>query len=69
MPGSVQLPVEVTQGALSAITAGVFLLLALGCIVALYAFRLQPTTRRQRVYVAITIGFLAWMLLSTVALR
>jgi hypothetical protein len=46
-----------------------FLVLVGGSIVALYGLHLRPSTRRQWVYIAITIGFLAWILPLMVALR
>ena len=47
----------------------VFLALVTGLMVALYGLRLRPTTHRQWVYLAITIGFLAWILPLMLALR
>ena len=50
-------------------TIGWFVVLLLGTIVAIYAWRVRPTTRRQWIYVAIVIAFLAWILPFMVALR
>jgi hypothetical protein len=50
-------------------TTGMFLVLVVGLIGALYILRLQPTTHRQWVYLAITIAFLTWMLPLMAALR
>jgi len=40
-----------------------FLLLASVCLAGPYAFGVRPRTRRHWVALAITIGFLAWLLL------
>jgi hypothetical protein len=48
---------------------GLFVLLAAVCLIAAHVLGVQPLTARQRMYVAITIGFLAWMLPLMVSLR
>jgi len=50
-------------------TTRLFVVLVVASIVALYALHLRPTTGRQWVYVAITLGFLVWILPLMVALR
>ena len=51
------------------VTISLFLILVVGSIAAIYALGLQPRTRRQWVYLAITIGFLVWMLPFMASLR
>jgi hypothetical protein len=46
-----------------------FLLLATICLIAAHMLGVRQLTARQRMYVAITIGFLAWMLPLMVSLR
>jgi hypothetical protein len=46
-----------------------FTLLALMCLLGPYALHVRPNTKWQRVYVAVTIGLLAWLLPLTVSLR
>ena len=46
-----------------------FLLLASVCIVGPYVIGVRPTTTRQRLYIAMTIAFLAWVLPMMAALR
>jgi len=46
-----------------------FVLLAFACMVGPYVFRVPPTTARQRLYVALTLAFLAWVLPMMAALR
>jgi hypothetical protein len=45
-----------------------FLLLAGVCIAGPYLLGVRPKTRRQRLYLAITIAFLAWVLPLMVSL-
>ena len=51
------------------VTISLFLVLVAGSIGAVYALGLQPRTRRQWVYLAITIAFLAWLLPFMAAVR
>jgi hypothetical protein len=44
-------------------------LVVVGCLVAPYALGVWPTTTRQRLYLAITIAFLAWVLPLMASLR
>ena len=44
-------------------------LVVVGCLVAPYALGVRPKTARQRVYIAITIAFLAWVLPLMASLR
>jgi hypothetical protein len=46
-----------------------FVMLAAVCMAAPYLLRVPPRTPRQRTWVAITIAFLAWMLLLMAPLR
>ena len=46
-----------------------FLVLVAATIVTLYALRLRPKNRRQWLYLAITLAFLAWILPLMAALR
>ena len=46
-----------------------FILLAAVCLIAPRVLGGGPPTARQRIYVAITIGFLAWMLPFMASLR
>jgi hypothetical protein len=46
-----------------------FLLLASVCIVGPYVIGAPPMTPRQRLYVALTIAFLAWLLPMMAGLR
>jgi hypothetical protein len=46
-----------------------FVGLALASVVGPYALRVPPTTRRQWLYIAITIVLLAWLLPLMVSLR
>jgi hypothetical protein len=46
-----------------------FLVLAGICIAGPYVFGLRPKTRRQWVYIAVAIAFLAWVLPLMVSLR
>ena len=46
-----------------------FLLLAAICILGPYVLHVQPKTRKQWVYLAITLAFLAWVLLLMAPLR
>lgn len=54
---------------MSSTTISSFLVLLLGTIVAVYVWRLRPTTPRQWVCLAVVIGFLAWILPLMVSLR
>lgn len=47
----------------------VFLVLVAGSIGTLYALHLRPTNHRQWMYLAIAVGFLAWILPLMVALH
>ena len=55
--------------AMSSAATSVFLVLVAGLIGALYAVHLRPATHRPRLYLAIAVGFLAWILPLMVALR
>jgi len=44
-------------------------LVAAGCIAAPYALGVRPTTSRHWTWLAITVGFLAWVLPLMVSLR
>jgi uncharacterized membrane protein len=44
-------------------------LVVVGCLVAPYVLGVRPTTPRQRVYLALTIAFLAWILPLMASLR
>ena len=46
-----------------------FLLLTGASILAPYVLGVPPKTHRQRIYVAVTIAFVAWILLEMVPLR
>ena len=46
-----------------------FWLLAALCVAAPYFLRVQPRTRRQWTYLAVTLAFLAWVLLLMTPLR
>jgi len=46
-----------------------FLVLAGVCIVGPYILGVRPTTRRHRVYLALTVAFLAWILPLIISLR
>jgi hypothetical protein len=46
-----------------------FLVLAGVCLFAPYALGVPPSTRRQWLYLGITIGFLAWLLPFMASLR
>jgi hypothetical protein len=46
-----------------------FLVLAGICMAGPYALGLRPRTARERFYVALTVGFLAWILLLMAGLR
>ena len=46
-----------------------FLVLAGVCIVGPYILGVQPKTRRQRVYLVLTVAFLAWILPLMISLR
>jgi hypothetical protein len=46
-----------------------FLILASICVAGPYLLGVRPRTSRQRMYVALTIAFLAWVLLTMVSLR
>jgi hypothetical protein len=46
-----------------------FLILVGVCIAGPYLFGVRPRTPRERLYVAVTIAFLAWVLLLMAALR
>lgn len=46
-----------------------FLVLVGACIVGPYALRVRPSTRRQWIYIALTISFLAWVLPLMTSLR
>jgi hypothetical protein len=46
-----------------------FVLLSAVCIGGPYLLGVNPRTRRERLYVAITLAFLAWMLLLMTPLR
>jgi uncharacterized membrane protein len=44
-------------------------LVVAGCLVAPYVLGVRPKTTRQRLYVALTIAFLAWVLPLMASLR
>jgi hypothetical protein len=46
-----------------------FVILAGVCIVGPYVLGVPPRTRRERVYLALTIAFLAWLLPLMISLR
>jgi hypothetical protein len=46
-----------------------FVILAAMCIAGPYVFRVRPVTARQRLFVALTIAFLAWILPLMISLR
>ena len=46
-----------------------FLLLAIACVAGPYFLGVRPETPRQRLYVAITLAFLAWVLPLMASLR
>jgi hypothetical protein len=46
-----------------------FVVLALTSVVGPYALRVSPRTRRQWLYIAITLALLAWLLPLMVSLR
>jgi len=46
-----------------------FVLLVAVCVAGPYFFGVRPKNRRQWLYVALTIAFLAWMLLLMAPLR
>jgi hypothetical protein len=46
-----------------------FFLLAGVCLVGPYVLGVRPKTRRDRLYLALTIAFLAWVLLMMISLR
>jgi hypothetical protein len=46
-----------------------FLILAGVCIVGPYVLGVRPRTRRDRVYLALTLAFLAWLLPMMISLR
>jgi len=46
-----------------------FVVLAVSSIVGPYALRVPPRTRRQWLYIAITLALLAWLLPLMVSLR
>lgn len=46
-----------------------FVVLALASVVGPYALRVPPRTRRQWLYIAITLAVLAWLLPLMVSLR
>ena len=46
-----------------------FVVLAVVCVAAPYLLGVQPRTRRQWLYVAVAIAFLAWVLPLMVSLR
>ena len=46
-----------------------FVILAAVCVAGPYVFHVQPLTGRQRLFVALTIAFLAWILPLMVSLR
>ena len=46
-----------------------FLMLAAACIAGPYLLGVPPRTPRQRLYLALTIAFLAWVLLLMAPLR
>lgn len=46
-----------------------FVLLAAACIAGPYLFRVRPANGRHWMYLAMTIGFLAWVLLFMAPVR
>jgi hypothetical protein len=46
-----------------------FLLLLAVCIAGPYVFGVRPKTRREWIYIGLTIGFIAWMLILMAPLR
>jgi hypothetical protein len=46
-----------------------FVVLALAAVAGPYALRVPPTTRRQWLYIAITLALLGWLLPLMVSLR
>lgn len=46
-----------------------FLVLAGVCVAGPYILGVRPRTPRQRLYIAVTVAFLAWVLLLMVSLR
>jgi len=46
-----------------------FLLLLLLCILGPYVLGVRPKTRRDWTYIAITVGFIAWVLILMAPLR
>jgi len=46
-----------------------FAILAVVCVVAPYVLRVPPRTSRERRWLAITLAFLAWILLCVASLR
>jgi hypothetical protein len=46
-----------------------FLILATACLVGPYFLGVRPKTPRHRQYVAVTIAFLAWILLMMISVR
>jgi hypothetical protein len=46
-----------------------FVLLTITCLVGPFAIGARPMTSRERLYVALTIAFLAWVLPMMAALR
>jgi hypothetical protein len=46
-----------------------FLVLSAVCILGIYVLGLRPKTRRQWIYIALTIAFLAWLLPLMASLR
>jgi hypothetical protein len=46
-----------------------FFVLAAACILGPYLLRIRPTRRSHWIYLAVTIGFLAWMLLFMAPVR
>jgi hypothetical protein len=46
-----------------------FAILAIVCILGPYLLRVPPRTGRERQWLAITLAFLAWILLCMVSLR
>jgi hypothetical protein len=62
---------SIEQGTVSAIRSPDtwFFVLATVCIAAPYLLRVGPKTPRQRMQIAVTIAFLAWILLFMASLR
>ena len=46
-----------------------FLLLAMACVAGPYLLGVRPRSTRERCYIAITVAFLAWVLLLMASLR